>query len=56
MGVPILGGWGGLTTWEKFPRKVVFCSGVSPLSYPLPIVFLQTFNQISSIKVITFRY
>ena len=25
MGVPILGGWGGgLTTWEKFPRKVVF--------------------------------
>ena len=32
MGVPILGGWGGgLTTWEKFPRKVVFCSGVPPL-------------------------
>ena len=26
MGVPILGGGGGLTTWEKFPRNVVFDS------------------------------
>ena len=32
MGVPILGGWGGgLTTWEKFPRFIVFCSGGPPL-------------------------
>ena len=26
MGIPILGGEGGLTTWEKFPRNVVFDS------------------------------
>ena len=33
MGVPILGGWGGgLTTGEKFPRFIVFCSGEPPLA------------------------
>ena len=38
MGVPILGG--GLTTWEKFPRKVVFFWSVSLID-PLPTVAVQ---------------
>ena len=47
MGVPILGGWGeGLTTWEKFPRFIVFCSGGPPLSLanisPPPPVDIET--------------
>ena len=44
MGVPILGGWGGgLTTWEKFPRKVVFFLGGLPKQGLIPMILIKRF-------------